>query len=103
METDTVGPALTPEEWAEVAEVTDPAFALTELRIERDVEDAPHAAAAIYLHGQPFGFTWEMHDALRFCAARTRAHDGPSGTDGNYAALCDEAADRIAALLPPRE
>lgn len=62
-----------------------------------------HALAALALHGQPFGYTWEMVDAIRECA---RTHDAEHG-DGPIAdavvAQARAAADRIAALLPPRE
>ena len=53
-----------------------------------------HAAAALLLCGQPFGFTWEDVDSL-------------AGEQAYYECGHDEAklasiADRIAALLPPR-
>jgi hypothetical protein len=58
-----------------------------------------HAIAALALHGQPFGFTWEDVDWLRAMADWAEeygvAADGP--------AWVNALADRIAALLPPRE
>jgi hypothetical protein len=51
-----------------------------------------HALAALALHGQPFGFTWQDVDVLRYEATQgcTRA------------AILNMLAYRIAALLPPR-
>lgn len=47
------------------------------------------------LHGQPFGFTWDDVDALR----ATAAVFGGGGAGPTLSSL----ADRITALLPPRE
>jgi len=88
-------PALTPEEWARLLRVPDwddrppvpivpAAFDYYE-RACRDLSDL-HRIAAEVLHGQPFGFDWADVDGLRILAPE----------------LWD-LADRIAALLPPRE
>lgn len=101
-----IQPALTPEEWR---------YAICGLVWDHDLAylsvpdvDNPrrplgeHATAAFCLHGQPFGFTWEDVDALR------RGHAEEHGS-GCVASLGDppcsllSLADRIAALLPPRE
>jgi hypothetical protein len=100
-------PALTPEEWARWRE-GETFFGGMNARRERGgimveqdsddevwVNDENRAAlAALALHGQPFGFTWEDVDAIRTTA--TYLHDG--GEDQLHA-----IADRIEALLPPRE
>jgi len=54
-----------------------------------------HALAALCLHGQDFGFTWEDVDRVRDVA---RIMDTPEMIDWAHS-----VADRIAALLPPRE
>lgn len=55
-----------------------------------------HALAALALHNQSFGFTWEDVDRLRGLEYMhlDRHEDGPT---------IASIADRIAALLPPRE
>jgi len=59
--------------------------------------DDRHALAALCLHGQPFGFTWEDVDLLQEAAIKGRSvTDGP---DPDFWGL----ADRIEALLPPRK
>jgi hypothetical protein len=60
--------------------------------------------AALALHGQPFGFTWADVDAIRGAAdeAEQEARPYPSGIPEARAPF-DSLADRIAALLPPRE
>lgn len=55
--------------------------------------DIRHAVAALTLHGQPFGFTWADVDLLRNRMTPPTPRDLALG----------ELADRIAALLPPRE
>ena len=57
-----------------------------------------HALAALALHGQPFGFTWDDVDDLREIAPGFH-HRG----DGQVERALLDLADRIAALLPPRE
>lgn len=69
-----------------------------------------HALAAMALDGQPFGFTWEMVDALRKAvdALYVEATEYMTvverwNVETPEMQLASEAADRIAALLPPRE
>jgi hypothetical protein len=52
--------------------------------------------AALALYGQPYGFTWEMADALAY-AYSFIGSDMPTTR-----AAAAKAIDRIAALLPPR-
>lgn len=73
-----IKPALSPEEWG----------AVPDLFVEVGCPER-HAFAARALHGQPFGFTWEDVDTLR---------ESPPDES-----LLDAIADRVAALLPPRE
>ena len=76
-----IEPALTPAEWAE--------FRAGELFTTR-----PHATAALCLHGKPFGFTWEMLDALRDAVKCARhPHNYP---------LAMKAVGLVEALLAPR-
>lgn len=91
-----IEPALTPEEWARVLpEASD--YALGAAEDANMGADSWHGVAALALYGQPFGFTWEMVEALR--------HGGEWGawrSDDNEDIL-RSIADRIAALLPPLE
>ncbi len=88
-------PALTPEQWAE--------FMNSELDIHDLVcyheegtavipDGDAHAAAAMLLYQQPFGFTWDDVDELRNQGRSSRPTGASTGS----------LADRIAALLPPR-
>jgi hypothetical protein len=52
------------------------------------------------LHDQPWGFTWEMHDAL-YRQAQHRMGDTMQDTQDRARLL--GVCRRIAALLPPRE
>ena len=62
---------------------------------ERHAEtNRPQALAALCLHGQPFGFTWEDVDRLR-------AECYPPGRTPLFELM--HLANRIAALLPPRD
>lgn len=61
-------------------------------RAWNDLSD--HAKAATLLHGQPFGFTWEMVDALNEL--------GHYNQSAESAELAARAIANIAALLPPR-
>lgn len=118
-----VRPALTPEEWAHRPEpmyerngvwAYAPAghgFVVGfegEVGIGVGAED-PHAIAALALHGQPFGFTWEDVSRNREAATRhRRLAKGcklPHERDRHMekAEGYDSTAARIAALLPPRE
>jgi hypothetical protein len=111
-----VKPALTPEEWAGLLAMDQPTVfgdagghvAVGKCALFWDAHsgnvlcddyDAPrqHALAAIALHGQPFGFTWEDATFLRILALA-----GPG--ESLSSACCehlDALAARIAALLPP--
>lgn len=62
-----------------------------------------HALAALCLHGQPFGFTWEDVEEVRSCALGFRCGDFAGGNGEPYASRLDALADRIAALLPPED
>ena len=105
-----VKPAMTAEEWAHAKQVT---------WAERWVDpDDPHQIAALALHDQPFGFTWEDVDALRgvgrglaeFMRNYGTGHGiiSPAAERAMREAMASalflpDLADRIAALLPPRE
>jgi len=72
-------------------------------------DKGPHAGAALLLRGQPFGFTWEMVDALDEAVSDIWAagHEFDVGDDANAAtkqraAMVETIRDLIAALLPPR-
>lgn len=56
-----------------------------------------HAAAALCLHGQPYGFTREDADSLRRVADQMLEHAG------EWYEWAHGLADRIAALLPEEE
>lgn len=60
-----------------------------------------HALAALALHGQPFGFTWGDVDWIR--AAAGQLLDEFDRLRADHATGLNAIADRIAALLPPRE
>jgi hypothetical protein len=97
-----IQPALTTEEWA--------LYNSPRRRIPVGVKQRPHAAAAIALHGQPFGFTQEdvrdERNAENDCARLARqAQDGGDELE-RYKFVGrqrrhKERADRIEALLPP--
>lgn len=72
---------------------------------EADECTDPKGAAALCLHGQPFGFTWEDVDRLREFARDDEANDrvGDQCFGQEFQRWARELADRIAALLPPRE
>ena len=133
-----IKPALTAEEWARGGRANAPrpgdwafingAGSVTIQTAEGGpvfVDGERHALAALCLHGQPFGFTWEMWRAVLSslyygAGAKTCPSCGGGGWKmveppicadcgfqplprGEYRALTKAAADRIAALLPPRE
>lgn len=58
-----------------------------------------HSIAALALYGQPYGFTWEMVDALESAASRL---ERDLGLTDEYTVACNRAIACIAALLPPR-
>jgi hypothetical protein len=90
--------ALTREQWREFDLLTLPWMYEFIFGSGREVEEYRHAHAAIALAGQPFGFTWEDVEFLR-CEAMNNLDNGWR----HDAAFCDSIADRIEALLPPRE
>jgi hypothetical protein len=104
-----IEPALTGEEWRlmlgredgwEWMSLKDPdsrADAVEE-RINGASEPNFAGAAALALHDQPFGFTWEDVDLLRGVAGD---YEGRGGLFPAGVALNGLGA-RIAALLPPR-
>lgn len=110
-----VEPALTPEEWGgpgavpgkvspgigRVVKAGDSVgLELFKPKVQAKIPEAlRHALAALCLHDHPFGFTWEDVDELRREAewCRTKSHN--LGVAENL----EDLADRIAALLPPRE
>jgi len=116
-----IKPALTPAQWSRYREdlaVLRP-WALEdeedpEARVQRYIrnhavyllegglpeEDAAKGAAAVLLHGQPFGFTWEDVGRIRDLAS---AAQYVLGQHAEFVAAVRNLADRIAALLPPRE
>lgn len=92
-----VKPALTPEEWAHVE---------NDGQVTLIVEGMPsgnpvgrHGAAALCLHGQPFGFWPGLPMTLRIAAMKLRTYTDSPDDWGDL----EEAADRIEALLPPAE
>ena len=105
--------ALTPEEWARGEFWREDVGIETYIHPHANREDRPlvvtvHSGgsaiiersvrrplAALLLHGQPFGFTWEDVDALSF---RGDGYDECHDQD-----RLESLADRIAALLPPKE
>lgn len=99
-----IRPALTPEEWRErIGPWEDweeppltslPAGSDGALELIATSPEGAHYAAAVFLHGQSFGFTWEDVRAL--------SYGNGMGAAERAFALAD-LADRIAALLPPRE
>ena len=97
--------ALTPDEWRRMAstdgfcEVSTTVERVT-VRLDGDEHftlNAPHAVAALCLHGQSFGFT-AFHVALLHVVADAR--DEIFGDDERAEEL-RHLADKIAALLPP--
>jgi hypothetical protein len=103
-----IKPALTAEEWADLSAADTDGFATVHLiedgalYISRGdeawIEGRHHAVAALALHGQPFGFTWEMVDAIEALARTVEKNGGATWVEIGRA-----AASRIAALLPSRD
>lgn len=82
----TIPPALTPDQWVDALEDDNLDRLLAEGWCDRS---SRHATAALNLHDQPFGFTWDDVRHLRLYAEE--------------APWMDELASRIAALLPPSQ
>lgn len=107
--------ALTKEDWASAAVLFGDrgaarlhahGLSIDELTVRPGGE--MHALAALALHGQPFGFTWEDVDAIYriMGAAEDPSRWYGATTVEDRAAVehaASRAAARIAALLPPRE
>lgn len=100
-------PALSAEDWADIAKYgVDCVRAESGPRTWTDthtdrLELGARAVAAVALQesggdASPM-FTWEDVDALR------KISWADNGELGSYAGMCECIADRIAALLPPRE
>lgn len=106
-----IQPALTPEEWVVWLRHYDPASRIISGHTEDGGDLSQHALAALCLYSTPGGFTWEDVDDCRERAEdlRTQAKDTPSKSHDVQHGLFlaaqrwDRRADRIAALLPPRE
>lgn len=100
---DPIEPVMTPEEWDTVRALEQDVAsvdAVTFLEIVLGPEPDPAAAAAALLYDRAVGFTWEMVDAIRVAADRsTGVHEEGIGDVGETARA---AAERLAALLPPR-
>lgn len=98
----TIRPALTEPEWATLDDdVSARCDAITDA-VHGPATPRFHAAAALALHGQPFGFTWADVDALTALADDyDREHGGAYGYA--LAAPVRDVAARLAALLPPQE
>jgi hypothetical protein len=107
-----VKPALTPEEWSAkeyYRENSDQVKLCGKyLSVNNDESEtcslhdseARHALAALALHEQPFGFTWDDLMVL-YEAVRAAERAAPYGNE-----LADQLRpirDKIAALLPPRD
>ncbi len=104
-----IRPALTPEEWAafpnshlvQAVELVDGTLGHAQTIAGEPLPlwfPTPHGTAAVNLHGQPFGFTREMLEALRSCVhmAGERVTTGAGWLDHAEAALVN-----LEALLPP--
>lgn len=61
-------------------------------------DELRHAVAALALHGQPFGFTWDDVKTLRDATSANWWECDPGDAD---VLKVQAVADRIAALLPP--
>ena len=116
MSPEPIRPALTPEEWQDLdsgeALIEDGELCVRyDSGLASEVVGDRHALAALCLHGQPFGFTWDDVEVLREISPEHRigcAHLAFVGSDCDCEAEQESAtiasvADRIAALLPPRE
>lgn len=90
-----------PEEWSDPLEggvrlYGDEVRVYAEGGFRYEIADR-HKAAALCLHGQTFGFSWEDVDELRL---QSRCLPGRLWQVSDH---YNDLADRIAALLPPRE
>jgi hypothetical protein len=117
-----IKPALTAEEWGGVRRGNGRFVVLTEVVgqsvsprgvpvLEVGIRDlcyscgipsVAHAVAAVHLHGQPFGYTWEDVYALRWAADFATGTSLTTDYTRDKASALHHLADRIASLLPPR-
>lgn len=93
-------PALTAVEWGQALAGNAPWM----YRADNDTPEEYHAAGALYLYGQPFGFTREDAEAVRLCIRIcdvwiTREDTLALWQQNRPYVL--SIADRIEALLPP--
>ncbi len=95
--------ALTPEEWREYAPLDRSLAQYVTAVAQRNA----HGAAALALHGQPYGFTWDDYYELLDNAHEIEAGDGPPEhmlpERKRQVHQLRSIARRIAALLPPQE
>jgi hypothetical protein len=110
-----ITPALTAEEWKRAGDggqfyiawdgwlhaADSKAREYLDASLDKQASGNRHALAALALHRQPFGFTWEMAAFLR-ARCFFESHGIGCGDEAGKCLYC-EIADRIAALLPPRE
>lgn len=98
-----VQPALTPEEWQRYAPWNRP---LAQHVIDIAKEN-PHGAAALALHGQPYGFIWDDYYELLDNVYEIEHDYGPPQflvpERKRQVEQLRSIAARIAALLPPKE
>lgn len=96
-----ITPALTPEEWAEFLRPKERVGIYNVTAGEGDPARLCHQAAAMNLHGQPFGFCAADLHALAYATHLVEAHDAaPDNLDAWH---LRSLAARIAALLPPED
>lgn len=102
----TIPPALSAEEWAEVYQMsTIPLFNYLSASEHASLTRRQrHAAAALLLHQQSFGFTREDVARIREAAQTMQWSAIWMGEDDKSpAAMLRALAERIAALLPPKK
>jgi hypothetical protein len=97
---DAIKPAMTAEQWAEPQTLKH----ISDLAYDNEL----HAVAALALLRQPFGFTWVDVDDELTVAERYESDAGYTNTAVVTLAMrlarrARDRADRIAALLPPRD
>jgi len=93
--------ALTAKEWAEIKEEAE-VWEYTSLLDAYGLvaaSDCPHAAAALCLHNQPFGFTWKDVELVQMWIDAKKHSDQLEG----FVQRMESFRDRLAALLPPKK